>query len=249
MTLSLRQPTRNVVYSAYHAVRTWNRLNDTEDIMADKTYQNPISKYIHEFMYWRRLVDNKGPLKNSHYEGYFTAMFDVDKDFYSNKRVMDLGCGPCGSLEWADNARQRVGLDPLAEAYAFLHDTPHAMEYTPDFAESISFEENHFDVLVSINSLDHVDDGDKVISEIKRVVKPGGHIFIAAEVSKDKKPCEPSPITWDLAERFSDVCEIIDELHLTYDGSLAAAIRKGESYNHDSPQTPSGALRLRLLMK
>lgn len=214
--------------------------------MASKEYKNPVAKYIHEYMYWRKRVDEGGPLPNGQYESQFTTMFDVDKEFYTDKKVLDLGCGPCGSLEWADNTAQRVGLDPIAEAYAFLHETPQAMEYTPDFAESISFEDNHFDILTSINSLDHVDDGPKVIEEMKRVVKPGGHIFIAVEVSKEKKLCEPSNVDWDLVEAFKDVCTVLDERHYTFANGVASSIKKGEAYNHDDPQTATGTLRLKL---
>ena len=38
--------------------------------------------------------------------------FNLDKSFYKNKRILDVGCGPRGSLEWDDMALERVGLDP-----------------------------------------------------------------------------------------------------------------------------------------
>lgn len=214
-----------------------------------QTYKNPLSKYVHEYMYWRRQVDNHGPLANGHYEAQFTTMFGVEKSFYTDKRVLDLGCGPRGSLEWADNTKQRVGLDPLAEAYVFLREEPHKMEYIPDFAENISFYDNHFDVLTSINSLDHVDKHNEVIAEIKRIVKPGGHILIATEICPHGKPCEPSPVSWDLAKSFADCCDIIDEKHYTYHEGVAPSIAKGEPYDHDAPQTESGVLRLKLKMR
>lgn len=216
---------------------------------APKGYKNPISKYVHEYMFWRKQVDENGPLENKHYERCFTTMFEVDKAFYTGKKILDLGCGPRGSLEWADNAVQRVGLDPLAEAYQFLIQGKHAMEYTPDFAESISFGDDHFDILTSINSLDHVDEIDGVIVEIKRVVKPGGHIFIATEVCPHPKPCEPSPVGWDLAQKFEESCYIVDEKHYTFAGSVVESIEKGEAYDHKKPQTESGVLRLKLEMR
>lgn len=215
----------------------------------DKEYKNPISKYIHEYMYWRRKVDAGGTLNNSHYESLFTTMFGLEKEFYTGKRMLDLGCGPCGSLEWADNTAQRVGLDPLAEAYQFLIEGSHAMEYTPDFAESISFDDNHFDVLTSINSLDHVDKLNDVIAEMKRVVKPGGYILIAAEISKFKKYCEPSLVSWSLADSFRDDFDIVDEKQFTFKDGVSVSIAKGEPYNHEKPQTSSGTLRLILKKK
>ncbi|MBI9081204.1 MAG: class I SAM-dependent methyltransferase [Pseudodesulfovibrio sp.] len=212
-------------------------------------YKNPISKYVHEYMYWKKQQVIEGRLSNSQYENLFTERFSVDKDFYSGKRILDIGCGPRGSLEWADNAAQRVGLDPLAEAYEFIIQGSHEMEYVPDFAEKISFENDHFDIVTSINSLDHVDDLGVVIGEMKRVVKPGGHIFIAAEICKDKKPCEPSPVNWDLAELFEDEFEVMDTFCFSFYKGVNRSIQQGEIYDHDNPQTETGVLRLRLVKK
>lgn len=47
----------------------------------------------------------------------------------AGRRVLDVGCGPRGSLEWADRARVRVGLDPLVDAYRELGVADHAMGY------------------------------------------------------------------------------------------------------------------------
>lgn len=211
-----------------------------------KEYKNPISKYVHEYMYWRKEFDKHGQLSNGHFEQIFTAHFNINKDFYTGKKVLDIGCGPRGSLEWADNTAQRVGLDPLAEAYEFLIGDNQEMEYTPDFAEDISFPTGHFDIVTSINSLDHVDNLEKVVKEIQRVVSPGGHILIGVEVSPDKKLCEPSPVGWDLAQLFSETCDVIDEAHFVFSGGVGPSIVKGITYDHDNPQTDSGVLRLHL---
>ena len=44
--------------------------------------------------------------------------------------------------------------------------------------EQLSFQDNFFDVIITSDVLEHVSDLDKALSEIKRVLKPGGyHIF------------------------------------------------------------------------
>jgi SAM-dependent methyltransferase len=54
--------------------------------------------------------------------------------------------------------------------------------------EKLSFHENSFDVIISSDVLEHVSDIDKALSEIKRVLKPGGyHIFtIPVDYKMDK---------------------------------------------------------------
>ena len=64
--------------------------------------------------YWRSRKAAEGVLTNSHYEFFFTAYFGSSADFYSGKRIFDVGCGPRGSLEWAEMTAERVGTDPLA---------------------------------------------------------------------------------------------------------------------------------------
>src|ERR1700750_1603884 len=81
----------------------------------------------HELAYWRERTGIEGTLRNAHYETLYTDMFRVDRDFYRGKRVLDIGCGPRGSLEWAIEAQERVGLDPLVEQYKDLGIHRHAM--------------------------------------------------------------------------------------------------------------------------
>ena len=212
-------------------------------------YKNPISKYVHEYMFWKKRVADYGFLANDHYEALFTTLFNVDRSFYTGKRLHDIGCGPCGSLEWADNTTQRVGLDPLAEAYTFLGTDKHRMEYTPDFVEQISFPNEHFDIVTSINSLDHVDNLEKALAEIGRVVAVGGHILIACEVSPTPKPCEPTLVTWNLAERFGAGWDVLEMSRYRFVASVATSILGRQALPEDQMPPDAGVLRLHLQKK
>src|SRR5689334_15301113 len=78
-------------------------------------------KQWHELRFWRQRYDSEGrALTNEHYEKYYTTFFGLDHEFYRGKRVIDIGCGPRGSLEWADMTAERIGLDPLANEYLKL---------------------------------------------------------------------------------------------------------------------------------
>ncbi|EFL51357.1 Methyltransferase type 11 [Solidesulfovibrio fructosivorans JJ]] len=209
-------------------------------------YRNPIAKYVHEYMFWKKELAEKGFLPNGHYEALFTTLFGLEKTFYDGKRLLDIGCGPCGSLEWAENAARRVGLDPLAEAYRFLETDRQQMEYTPDFVESISFPDASFDVVTSINSLDHVDDLAKATAEMARVVTPGGHVLIACEISPAPKPCEPTLVGWDLAARFPGTWRILDVSRFPFTGNVSASILQGRPFAPSAPIPTHGVLRLML---
>ena len=77
--------------------------------------------------FWRGLIgpirDNPAELarERAHYAYFYTTHFGLSETDYAGKAVLDIGCGPMGSLEWATMVRERVGLDPLADAYRRLH--------------------------------------------------------------------------------------------------------------------------------
>lgn len=110
-----------------------NRLRDLAGRARDRTF--PLSKERSELQYWRRRAQVEGTLGNAQYERIFTVHFDLTPDFYAGTRILDVGCGPRGSLEWATMAAERVGLDPLADTYRQFGIDHHAMTYVAAPAE------------------------------------------------------------------------------------------------------------------
>jgi SAM-dependent methyltransferase len=177
-------------------------------------------KRAHELAYWTGRARREGNLGNTHYTHFYTTFFDVEPSFYNDKRILDIGCGPRGSLEWAETAKERVGLDPLALKYMKLGAAKHRMTYVAASSDKIPFDDAHFDVVCSFNSLDHVDDVDQTISEIKRVTKPGGIFLVIVEVNHPPTATEPVVLPWDALERFADAFDTV-------------SLRRYEIGNHD----------------
>lgn len=160
------------------------------------------SKEKSELRYWRTRVRAEGMLGNAHYERAFTTHFELNRDFYTGKRVLDVGCGPRGSLEWATMAAQRVGLDPLADAYREFGVERHEMCYVSAPAEKMPFDDARFDVVTCMNALDHVDDVAAVIRELTRVGAPGSSLLLMVETGHEATSTEPHELSWDIVERF-----------------------------------------------
>lgn len=161
-------------------------------------------KHRYELAYWQgRHQAEGGTLAGTHYERAYTDAFDLDRAFYAGKRILDIGCGPRGSLEWATMAAERVGLDPLVPEYRKLGITRHAMTYVAAPSERIPYPDATFDVVASFNSLDHVDNPRKTVAEIGRVTKTGGLCLILVEVNHPPPETEPHPLPWDLADWFA----------------------------------------------
>lgn len=203
-------------------------------------------KYVFESSYWLWTRIRHGELTNSHYEFLYTTHFGIAKSFYAGKRVLDIGCGPRGSLEWADVAAERVGLDPLVPVYRRLGIDRHQMTYVAAGSEEIPFADGHFDVVCSVNSLDHVDHLDRTICEIIRVLAPGGMFLLLTDVHPESTLCEPITLSWDVLARFQPALELLDERH--YEKrfrSMGRSLREAPPFDHADPAPRHGILSAR----
>jgi len=200
-----------------------------------------------EFKYWTRQKAREGVLAAKHFEGIMTAGFGLVPAFYTGKRILDVGCGPRGSLEWAEMARQRVGLDPLACRYRELGTARHAMRYVTGVAERMPFTEGSFDVVTSLNSLDHVSDLRESLAEVTRVTRRGGHFVVAVEVHARPRPTEPVSVPWNLAQMLATAFTTESEERLVAStAGLAASVLHGQPLMPRDTQTTDGVLKLRL---
>lgn len=75
-----------------------------------------------------------------------------------------------------------------------------------------AFDDNKFDVAMCISSIEHVDDHDAAMSELVRVTKPGGYIFITSDYFRDlahydqsvSKHLQVTPYRQEYIETFPD---------------------------------------------
>jgi ubiquinone/menaquinone biosynthesis C-methylase UbiE len=196
--------------------------------------QSPVTalKEVHELAYWQERKRVEGELANADYVELFTDHVGLLPEFYAGKSVLDIGCGPRGSLEWASMAARRVGLDPLAGSYAKLRSVAHAMEYVAAPAERMPFADTTFDVVTSFNSLDHVEDLAQTVAEIKRILKPGGTFALLTDVNHGATPCEPQCFSWDIVDRFFPELEL--EFEARYEknpSSMLESLRERRPYD------------------
>lgn len=236
---ALRRSIKPILTAGYHIVRPVLRL-----LRLDRWL-----KYRYEAAYWRIQWRREGTLANSWYEALFTHLVGLKREDYKGRRILDVGCGPRGTLEWATDAAERVGLDPLVPSYRKLGIGSHAMQYVAAPAESMPFPDSAFDVITSINSLDHVDDLDRTISELGRVAADGGLLLLVVEVDHAPTIAEPHQLGWNLAQRFSGAFVVEHEEHLEFDPDrpgAAASLRGRLPFDHSDPRRRSGTLLLRL---
>ena len=107
--------------------------------------------------------------------------------------ILDVACGPgVVTAAVAQDAAEVVGLDAtdemLAKARARAKDLPHVSFQLGD-AEALPFADNRFDGAVTRLSLHHFETPAIALSEIYRVLKPGGRAVIV-DVTADADPAK-----------------------------------------------------------
>lgn len=107
-------------------------------------------------------------------------------------RILEVGMGQGRFLKkiarlWAD--AQLYGIDiSKAAIEAVKEENSFKGEFIAGDAQELPFSQDFFDVVVMMDVLEHLDNPQKAILEIKRVLKPGGifHFYV---------PCEGQPFT------------------------------------------------------
>lgn len=106
----------------------------------------------------------------------------IEKDFNAphTVNVLDIGCGG-GFLtnSMAKKGYNVTGLDISAESLivARNHDETKSVNYVEGDATKLPFSDNSFDIITSMDFLEHVDYPKDVVKEVSRVLKPGGLFF------------------------------------------------------------------------
>jgi glycosyltransferase involved in cell wall biosynthesis/SAM-dependent methyltransferase len=153
----------------------------------------------HERAYWKRI-------KREGYQGLTPTEFQIwhpivqlwsllfldhSFDWYLDKTVVEIGCGPFGVISGL-KAGRKIGVDPLLPAYRDLWNLKaHNCEYLPNQGEEISLPDRTADVVICLNVLDHVQSPAAVLSEIRRVLKEGGELFLSLDLEGQDKKCHP----------------------------------------------------------
>lgn len=111
--------------------------------------------------------------------------------------VLDLGCGAGhGSNMLAKKYRKVVGVDISEDAVAYAKSNwalPN-IEFVVGDSMNLFFPDNTFDVVASFEVFEHLTDWRKFLSEIKRVLKPNGLVYISTPNKTLYSPGTKKPI-------------------------------------------------------
>lgn len=99
-----------------------------------------------------------------------------------NARVLEVGCGAHGLIFYF-GAKDGVGVDPLADHYASLFPAWQGRAtIIAAGGEQLPLEDASFDIVLCDNVVDHAESPSRIMSEIARVLKPGGLLYFTVNV-------------------------------------------------------------------
>jgi SAM-dependent methyltransferase len=104
-------------------------------------------------------------------------------DDLRGKRVLDVAGG---DGYWAGQARKRgahaVSIDLARGKMLYGQTLKHPPALIECDALKLPFGDDSFDALLSVCAIEHFDDGGTALDEMSRVLKPGGELFMSADV-------------------------------------------------------------------
>lgn len=105
------------------------------------------------------------------------------KEISTSSHLLQVGPAVVGEINYFNDPSCRVAIDPLA--YYYLKDYPDFwknIHYLPACGEEIPFPSHYFDLVLSVNLLDHVRDPFQVMREMRRVLDAQGLLFFVQHV-------------------------------------------------------------------
>lgn len=131
----------------------------------------------------------------------FIRHWGIEQDYFCNKSVLEIGSGPFGFF----SALARMGTEFLPDDLVIADSL---MEFYQQFelsgmmpenaiklqarGEEIPLPDNSFDIILTTNTLDHVNNYNGFMSEIRRLLKPDGVLLFSVHVVSDMfKWCRP----------------------------------------------------------
>jgi SAM-dependent methyltransferase len=140
--------------------RRWNKAQEAEK----KYWRSTKECWLNDNrrLYWQEIL-NQG--------------FGLDYNFFLNKDVLEIGCGPSGIIFQIDTAKSRIGIEPMDLSNLIDEDWKKTI-VKKGVGEELPFEDDRFDIVISFNALDHAINPERVIRETHRVLRGNGNFLL-----------------------------------------------------------------------
>jgi glycosyltransferase involved in cell wall biosynthesis len=135
---------------------------------------------------WKLILKSDKPLNAALMVLWFMYGFSKRIVYYfkdkigspANGKIIDIGCGEGFNAYCLSKRNEVVGIDISSENITFARRKFPGVDFRVMNAEHLDFEDDIFDLAYCLDVFEHLDNLDRVISEIHRVLKSGGRLTV-----------------------------------------------------------------------
>jgi SAM-dependent methyltransferase len=133
-----------------------------------------------ELHFWKNWTQ-AAPYQNLDVPKYWSQelpRFGCARDLFTDRRVLDIGCGPFGLIHFLDNAAERIRIDPLLPQYESRMPLEGRQLSLAGLGEALPLASESVDIAICFNAIDHMQDPSAALAEVRRVLRPGGTLLL-----------------------------------------------------------------------
>ncbi len=177
-------------------------------------------KYIKEEVDWWKGIKDKQFVAYQIHTDFFEMIYEqYMRTIHQGrfKRSLEIGIGASGGFISIIRGTDKLyALDPLVDELKEMLPFSQKIQYKNGVAEKIPWGENAFELVVIANAIDHCEDMEKVMEEIKRVLKPEGLLVFFTFL----KVQNPHPWTFNTTEEVKKLIKMEPvEEHAIYESN------------------------------
>ncbi len=138
-----------------------------------------VDKFDQHAKYW---WDTQGPLKTLHDINNTRLDFITQHRSIDNASILDVGCGGGVLSEgMAKLGAKVIGIDASTQAIQIAHEhaTKNGLNIQYSCLPIEDYEHEGFDIITCMEMLEHVQNPEIVLAHCKRLLKPGGLLFLS----------------------------------------------------------------------
>jgi SAM-dependent methyltransferase len=137
---------------------------------------------------------------------FHTLDYCLQKELRDCETVLDLGCGPSSPIQYCQNVKRSVGVEPFAPYLEKAQKRQTHSEFLAKKIEELDFPERSFDAIMMIEVLEHLpkEEGLKIIEKARKwarkkviISSPNGFL---AQKEIDGNPWQKHLSGWDYRE-------------------------------------------------